>query len=209
MDFRALVSHRVVNDITDILGQPLPTRSTRNGNTNSRPNCTHVTMDINYSPARCDVCSQYPALGWLYECKQDEAQEILLESERQRLIIQPDDPKLVVELKTMGFSQSIISQAIAGVYTPEQIEKLKEQRAKVIGLVAQAKGTCAGVILPNDNLNAAPKGPESPHPNVTVRKRKALKPKKQVGSKTSHGARSKCNLKCCHVSTAAVFSFGG
>jgi hypothetical protein len=158
-----------------------------------RPNCTHVIMDVSYAFGRCDLCNEFPALGWLYKCRQDEVQDDLIGAQRRRRSGSPEDSDLVSELKHLGFSPSVIKQAEANEYTSAQLEILKQQKSKVNALVAQTLG-CDISQSADENLE-----PEaSLHPNITLRKPKLSNTKRFDRLRLPKSY--KCNLKCCHVS---------
>ena len=150
-------------------------------------------MDMTYRVAQCDVCGQYPALGWLYQCNQDKYQEEIIKSENQRLNHNASDSSLGAELKTLGFSLSIINQAASGHYTEAQIDLLKAQKAHVRSVIAeQVTGSAkSGELNANDES-------VSIHPNITTRKLKLSNSKRRQLIYESASA-VKCTLKCCHV----------
>jgi hypothetical protein len=161
--------------------------------TTARPNCTHITMDMTYDISRCDICGRHPALGWLYQCNQDDHQETTIKLENERLETQPSDSLVVFELKSLGFSQSIIDYAAAGHYTEAQLEILKTQKAKVMSAIETKAGR-----LPDTAESKASNDVETLHPNITTRKPKPSNSKRRQPIPNWHVA-VKCSLKCCHV----------
>jgi hypothetical protein len=159
----------------------------------TRPNCTHVVMEMTYNAARCDICARFPALGWLYECKQDHDQEVSVKCKPKLLHRHPSDSPLVIELKTLGFSESIIKQAVSGQYTEAQLEVLKAQNAKVTSVIKKQISPTAGSVESKESNDS-----ESPHPNITIRKHRLSNSNRgQVATYSPSVA--KCALKCCHV----------
>jgi hypothetical protein len=163
--------------------------TTRLGNT--RPNCTHVTMDMSYLVSPCDICGEYPTLGWLYQCNQDDRQEASIKLENERLEIMPSDSLLVLELKSLGFSQSIIDHATTGHYTEAQLDILKVQKSKVMSNIVKKASSQPGSAESN-----ASNVTETLHPNITTRKPKHTKRRRPI---PNWPVAVKCSLKCCHV----------
>jgi hypothetical protein len=160
----------------------------------ARPNCTHITMDMTYQDSPCDICGQFSPLGWLYQCHQDQDQEVSVKCENERLNANPSDSVLVAELKLLGFSPSIIKQAVSGAYTEAQLILLKAQKSNV-QLVIQKQ-----MSRPSDPVDGKEKDePTSIHPNITIRKsgQNHMK-RRQLFSIPTPAV--KCTLKCCHVS---------
>ncbi|KAF2106233.1 hypothetical protein BDV96DRAFT_654940 [Lophiotrema nucula] len=86
------------------------------------PNCTHINMDRIYDPNQhCYICGRFPAIGFLYECRSEEASTMQARESISK-------SKLQSELKEIGLSGSVIAAAERGEYTALQLEKLKAQK---------------------------------------------------------------------------------
>lgn len=91
-------------------------------------------MDRIYGPNLvCFVCQRAPHFGWVYECKQDLDVETLHDQIMNSPFAGPAPEKsdLRQELEAIGMSESVIQTAEKGDYTPEQLEKLKNQKKQV------------------------------------------------------------------------------
>ena len=160
----------------------------------SRPNCTHISMDMVHLSAVCDVCHQQSSMGWVYECQQDRIQELGVAQFVAKSVVENEN-SLIGSLKTLGFSQSVIRQASEGQYTESQIELLKKQKAYVNKIIdIQTR------LLENQIDEAAENEPL--HPNITVRRKKILPFKRTDTSRSGIRTNAKCNLRCCHVGSS-------
>jgi hypothetical protein len=153
--------------------------------TNTRPNCTHVTMDMVHHTATCDICHQESSMGWVYECQQDRVQQFVA-AEKGNITIDEDDTPLTRDLKHLRFSRSIIKQASEGVYTDDQIEVLKKQKMNV------------NKVIDDFDRQFEENDYETIHPNITVRRKKHGMRKVNTFQSTVRQT-AKCRLKCCHV----------
>jgi hypothetical protein len=144
-------------------------------------------MDMSFQVAQCDLCGKYPSLGWLYQCNQDKDQEASIKNGNQHLHITSADSFLVAELKSLGFSPSIIKQATPGQYSEDQLDLLKAQKENVHAVIEKQIGS-----------SPESTGPKPIHPNITTRKHKIPSPRKNIASQTFNPSTT-CALKCCHV----------
>jgi hypothetical protein len=166
--------------------------------TYTRPNCTHISMDMVHLSALCDVCHQQSSLGWVYECQQDRIQQLGIAEKEARSTIEHNN-SLIGSLIALGFSQSVIRQASEGQYTESQIELLKNQKSyanKIIALQTLFSGDRT-----DESIEAEPL-----HPNITIRRKKAVPFKKTDASRSNVRGNAKCNLRCCHVRTENIMS---
>ncbi|KAF2734516.1 hypothetical protein EJ04DRAFT_245205 [Polyplosphaeria fusca] len=94
----------------------------------ARGSCTHLNVDRIYDPnERCHGCGKFPAIGFLYMCRQQHVHSWDDDD---------DDPApkrscLRVELEGIGLSQSVIGAAERGEYSDRQLEMLKLQKIRV------------------------------------------------------------------------------
>jgi hypothetical protein len=90
-------------------------------------------MDREYGRTEhCHVCGRIPSIGFLYVCRQDVPQDELPISEpldqEEDLKGELEHPSLAAELREVGLSESVIEAATNGLYTDDQLEKLKAQK---------------------------------------------------------------------------------
>lgn len=99
-----------------------------------KPNCTHMRMVKVYAAGlECDLCRREPSFGFLYVCEQDVTTRPLsssLSTPRKKLL--KGNPKIAAELEQLHFTRSIVKAAAQGHYTPQQIERLKQQKKQFI-----------------------------------------------------------------------------
>jgi hypothetical protein len=104
------------------------------------PNCTHITMErVHYDDDPCPVCGRVPALGFMYECRQDDDVEFsgsaVVDDDAADESTKSD---LRRELEDIGLSESVIVTAEQGGYTDQQLEKLKILKEELKQTVADA-----------------------------------------------------------------------
>ncbi|KAF1960979.1 hypothetical protein CC80DRAFT_404224 [Byssothecium circinans] len=146
------------------------------------PSCTHISMERVYlgEEGHCAVCGRLPAMGFLYQCRQD--------SDRVEPGEKNDEwPKsdLRCELELIGLSESVIVSAEEGKYTDEQLEKLKILKRALNQAVADAtQGTEANQAA--EKLAAAEESPSNNDGalNSIVEEEKAL---------------TRCSFRACHT----------
>ncbi|GAB7357194.1 hypothetical protein MBLNU459_g8180t1 [Dothideomycetes sp. NU459] len=105
--------------------------------------CTHPVVERLYGPYPCDWCHKASPLGWVYVCTEDlcnDSKPSPVDSVFAN-VRAAEKRNVQSSLRTLGFSQSILEQAEAGVYTPEQIEVLKKQKLKVQAVIAAEQST--------------------------------------------------------------------
>ena len=98
------------------------------------PNCTHVSMERVFlgEDGHCEVCGRVPAMGFLYECRQDWDYDPLSPTSHtdSETSGQPKSP-LRRDLEMFGLSESVIATADEGKYSAGQLEKLKELKKEL------------------------------------------------------------------------------
>jgi hypothetical protein len=85
----------------------------------------------------CPSCGNYRALGFLYVCRQ-ERDVAYFENLTANL---PDEnhfakSDLRREMEKIGLSESVIATAEQGLYTDQQLEKLKAKKTELNGVIA-------------------------------------------------------------------------
>jgi len=123
----------LVNKLQDKINtsKPLPLIPPRRRH--APPGCTHIHMDRLYGNHQCTTCSRVSPFGWLYSCKQDELQApVSAPCQIASPDYSADKSTLRTELEWIGLSEWVIKAAEAGEYTPEQLEKLKQQKLRVL-----------------------------------------------------------------------------
>ncbi|KAJ4352090.1 uncharacterized protein N0V89_007436 [Didymosphaeria variabile] len=107
------------------------------------PACTHVSMEripLNVSEGfSCPSCGNYRALGFLYICRQERDMAYL----EHHAADEPDanysaKSPLRREMEHIGLSESVIVTAEQGLYTDQQLEKLKVKKTELNGVIAGA-----------------------------------------------------------------------
>jgi hypothetical protein len=180
-----------------------PTKQSAPRQITVRPVCTHVSMDMVYSASICNLCGKLPSMGWLYECQQDQCQEYLVNDLKKPNVEDIIETFHVREMKLLGFSRSVISQAERGMYTDDQIEILKRQKIGAKEVIAKR------IHLQFPDLKEAHDNETELNPNITIRKKKNGTTKKQEDTQNRHSeplTNARCHLKCCHASiTAHIF----
>ncbi|KAL1596381.1 hypothetical protein SLS60_009027 [Paraconiothyrium brasiliense] len=116
---------------------------TRNIPKRKAPACTHVNMEripLNISESfSCPSCFDYRPLGFLYICRQERDMAYL-----EHLAADEPDANysaksaLRREMEHIGLSESVIVTAEQGLYTPQQLERLKVKKAELNGVIAGA-----------------------------------------------------------------------
>lgn len=183
-----------------------------------KANCTHITVDPLYGSYSCDICHTPSPLGWLYRCRQDDvvqAHPSPCDFPMDHASMNGEEsPHLQQDLHRFGFSSSIISQALAGEYTPDQLQILKEQKKHyrhILAAEAQRQATNHSRKYPQEpllpplwwtNLNTNTRVAPPIRPMYT-------KPMVQ----NEEGCRFKCCQRCrpymsdrCFTSLGAVFA---
>ncbi|KAI9810527.1 MAG: hypothetical protein M1827_006200 [Pycnora praestabilis] len=101
--------------------------------------CTHIKMTRVYGHFKCDLCKSFPSLGFVYRCTQDcemstplaDRVGVLLNDLKGKTI--PPDKTTTDSVELSGWIARDIEK---GLYSPEQIEKLKAQKLKVNKTIA-------------------------------------------------------------------------
>lgn len=177
-------SRRFANGTTTQAGDGNPSRNI--ATVKARPNCTHPTVDRLYGPFSCDLCHRSSPLQWIYLCTLDSCNDYKTSpvdsvfsdvSTTAKGNIQDD-------LRALGFSESILAQAEAGIYTPEQIETLKKQKLNLTAVIA-------GTPPPSstDKTSLPSRSDDSVGRNT-------LKSNKTTSSRSSRP--EPCHFKACH-----------
>lgn len=174
----------------------------------AKPSCTHTVMDRRYGPFSCDSCGSPSPLGWVYTCSQDFPNDYPASPVDSVMDCHPSPEKdaprtLKDDLQFLGFSRSIIDQAEAGLYTPAQLEVLKNQKRHVHDLIAASSTPFSlnNVFLrmdpQNPSFQSQPMGPRKPLPLVS---RRYLTHASDVSPPTSpkQFPQWPCTFKCCH-----------
>ena len=105
---------------------------------NAKLTCTHGRMGIIHVISRsqiCPICRRIPRTGTLYYCQEEDLNDHLQSRPKQES--SSAEPFNIQEMIDLGMSASVIKQARQGLYTPAQIDKLKNQRKNVITVIAQ------------------------------------------------------------------------
>ncbi|KAF2653835.1 hypothetical protein K491DRAFT_602045, partial [Lophiostoma macrostomum CBS 122681] len=98
------------------------------------PNCTHIDMDRIYTrDQQCYVCGHTPSIGFLYVCRQDQHPLSAVSIEHVSAEEHHDcvQSELHQSLVASGLSASVIETAKRGIYTDDQLQKLKRQRSEL------------------------------------------------------------------------------
>lgn len=106
-----------------------------------KANCTHIHMARLYGRNTCDQCGRHPSFGWLYVCTQDnEAARADPAATAVDSFLDDDDnsPTTSDSTAVLALSSSVRAQIRGGLYTPVQIERLKEQKRKVQKTITQS-----------------------------------------------------------------------
>jgi hypothetical protein len=151
-------------------------------------------MDMVYSASTCNVCGKLPSMGWLYECQQDQGQDYILDDLKKPDISDIIETFHIREMKLLGFSRSVVSQAERGLYTDDQLEILKRQKIGVKEVIGKR------IHLQFPDLKKDHNETEL-SPNITIRKKNGMT-KKQGNTQNRHSETvtdARCNLKCCHA----------
>jgi hypothetical protein len=168
-------------------------------------------MDILHTNEPCDFCGRSSRFGWLYLCQQDVHRQSNTREQLGQIkaLVLTDNMALEEELEAIGISESVIQQFKRGVYTPEQLDKLMEQKLNLQKVIA------AQLELEREPWNTHTASPsqsdrqrrisidESIPPNLTVRTA-ARKESLSVMYKTGNVRRkspsmSRCCAKACQV----------
>ncbi|KAG8631707.1 hypothetical protein KVT40_000847 [Elsinoe batatas] len=120
------------------------TRHTNTGNSNEvfpptndpfviqqrpRPQCTHTNMNRIHGPYHCDQCGRVSEYGWIYQCAQDVENNIPISSDEHFFMaLAPKDWDHRKEMSALGISPSVLAQYDAGLYTSDQVQKIKDQK---------------------------------------------------------------------------------
>ncbi|KAF2425719.1 hypothetical protein EJ08DRAFT_700264 [Tothia fuscella] len=161
-----------------------------------RANCTHTIMDVVHTEAPCDFCGRTSRFGWLYQCQQDaDRQNSTKEqlNELKSLVVAPN-PDLTIEeeLEAIGMSKSVIRQFKQGVYTPDQIARLIEQKLNLHKVIA------AQLELEREPWNGRPVTP-----TVATRadaRRESLSMIHKTGNlRRKSPSMSRCSTKACQL----------
>lgn len=129
-------------------------------------------------------------MGWVYECQQDRVQEYVIAENSAERVIQ-DDSSPIGKMKLLRFSESVIKQASEGRYSGAQIELLLKQKATVNKIIDDQTRIASNAE--DHELD------ESLHPNITLRRKKALLSKKADKTRSQSRTFVRCSLRCCHV----------
>lgn len=118
----------------------LPPKVPRRQQASARPSCTHVVMDRVFNTLlTCQVCNRVPSVGWIYVCQQDNHPPSNLIIPKPRKKSTKTKKRTVAEdLQSLGFNKSIIKAAEAGLYSTEQLDTLKQQRAHLREVIESA-----------------------------------------------------------------------
>ncbi|KAF4551254.1 Hypothetical protein D9617_14g077110 [Elsinoe fawcettii] len=119
-------------------------------------------MNRIHGPHRCDQCGRQSEFGWLYQCAQDVEHNLPISSDEHLFMaLAPRDWDHKKEMSALGVSSSITTQYDAGLYTPEQIQKIKDQKRHLHNILVHE--------INNENMSLYPqKGPQR-SPNSPVR----------------------------------------
>ncbi|KAF2225866.1 hypothetical protein BDZ85DRAFT_307866 [Elsinoe ampelina] len=94
-----------------------------------RPQCTHTNMNRIHGPYRCDQCGHVSEYGWVYQCAQDVENNVPISSDEHFFMaLAPKDWDHRKEMSALGISPSVLAQYDAGLYTSDQVQKIKDQK---------------------------------------------------------------------------------
>jgi len=137
-----------VNKLRDKINTTKPLPPVPSRRRQAPPGCTHIHMDRLYGNHRCTSCRRASPFGWLYSCTHNELGN---SPSAPCLAVSPDysadKSVLRTELEWIGLSEWVIKAAEAGEYTPEQLEKLKQQKLRVLRASSQEKPDVSGECL--------------------------------------------------------------
>lgn len=168
-------SRRFADGRTTQAGSAAPSRNATTAK--AKPNCTHPTVDRLYGPFSCDLCHKSSPLQWLYLCTHDSCNDYRpspVDSVFSNISV-PETGNVQDDLRALGFSESILQQAEAGVYTPQQINILKKQKLNLAAVIAGSPP-----VSPKDTTTLPTKGSDflprwdnpiarkNPHPAATT-----------------------------------------
>jgi hypothetical protein len=127
----------------------------------AEPNCTHIDMDRLFGHHQCQLCLIFPAVGWVYVCRQDSYQQGTAMSVPTKTPVELElnnQSPLRAELQTIGLSNSVIEAAEKDFYTLEQLDILKLQKLhlkQVISLAVQgfSNNKCSTLITKSSENN--------------------------------------------------------
>ena len=107
----------------------------------AKPNCTHIDMDRLFGHHQCQLCWRFPALGWVYVCRQDSYQQgtaMFVPTKTPVELELNEQSQLRAELQAIGLSNSVIEAAEKDFYTLEQLEILKLQKLHLKQVISLA-----------------------------------------------------------------------
>ncbi|PNS19228.1 hypothetical protein CAC42_2405 [Sphaceloma murrayae] len=86
-------------------------------------------MNRIYGQHTCDQCGRPSQFGWIYQCTQDVEHNAQVSADDHLFMsLAPRDWNDKIEMAALGISHSVMSQYDAGLYTPAQIKKIKDQK---------------------------------------------------------------------------------
>ncbi|GAM88984.1 hypothetical protein ANO11243_070180 [Dothideomycetidae sp. 11243] len=177
------------------------------------PQCTHMTVTRVHGDQKCDSCGKLPSLGWLYCCTQDATMRKTVDFTSKSSL---DDISTIIDdaqaMQALGVSESVVSQCRDGLYTPSQMQTIKDQKRLVNKLVSDA--ALASMRL-STAINPDIQQQQQQHPQVLAKgpanvaqgqgldwtPRRAMKephPTNVFDTKRINGHYRLCQYKCCH-----------
>ena len=114
-----------------------------------RPSCTHITMDRLRGNYPCDQCGRPSPQGWLYICTQDMYCNDTLPTHllSQSLQCENTTEHSHDHPVALGLNPSIIAQIHAGLYTPDQIAIMIDQKRQVQNTIGKTLYLSPDVIV--------------------------------------------------------------
>jgi hypothetical protein len=121
----------------------------------------------------CPSCGNYRALGFLYVCRQERDvayfENLTANAPDENYFAKSD---LRREMEEIGLSESVIATAEQGLYTDQQIKKLKVKKTELNGVIAgslraaQMRDAIVHVSANNTPEALEVRRPESPGLNI-------------------------------------------